>query len=173
MLVLSCSGLSRGFDEGPLFEELGFELYAGERVGLVGPNGVGKTTLALADHKKLVGNLEVLHKRVRSRGHHITPGTLVRTAGNRRADDAEIRRIPVTPDDEVLAEVFHLVLMISLARQHDLEMESRVACIRGHHLHVLTSRLAKTHGEIVAEGLDAAAMLRQKGLPGARARRRG
>jgi ATP-binding cassette subfamily F protein 3 len=45
MLLLSCSRLSRGFDEGPLFEDLGFELYSGERVGLVGPNGVGKTTL--------------------------------------------------------------------------------------------------------------------------------
>src|SRR5579885_2435059 len=45
MLLLSCSGLSRGFDEGPLFENIGFELQAGERVGLVGPNGVGKTTL--------------------------------------------------------------------------------------------------------------------------------
>jgi ATP-binding cassette subfamily F protein 3 len=45
MLLLSCSRLARGFDEGPLFEDLGFELYAGERVGLVGPNGVGKTTL--------------------------------------------------------------------------------------------------------------------------------
>src|SRR3989440_9143374 len=45
MLLLSCSGLVRGFDEGPLFEDVGFELYAGERVGLVGPNGVGKTTL--------------------------------------------------------------------------------------------------------------------------------
>src|SRR5438094_2496636 len=45
MLLLSCSGLVRGFDEGPLFEDIGFELYAGERVGLVGPNGVGKTTL--------------------------------------------------------------------------------------------------------------------------------
>ncbi len=42
-----------------------------------------------------------------------------------------------------------------------------------HHLHVLTTRLAKTHGRIVVEGLDAAGMLRQKGLPGARARRRG
>ena len=39
--------------------------------------------------------------------------------------------------------------------------------------HVLTTRLAKTHGRIVVEGLDAAGMLRQKGLPGARARRRG
>src|SRR6266581_3999711 len=45
MLLLSCTGLARGFDEGPLFEDIGFELYAGERVGLVGPNGVGKTTL--------------------------------------------------------------------------------------------------------------------------------
>jgi ATP-binding cassette subfamily F protein 3 len=45
MLLLSCSHLSRGFDEGPLFTEVGFELRAGERVGLVGPNGIGKTTL--------------------------------------------------------------------------------------------------------------------------------
>jgi ATP-binding cassette subfamily F protein 3 len=45
MLLLSCSDLSRGFDATPLFEELGFELFSGQRVGLVGPNGVGKTTL--------------------------------------------------------------------------------------------------------------------------------
>ena len=37
----------------------------------------------------------------------------------------------------------------------------------------MTTRLAKTHSEIVVEGLDAAAMLGQKGLTGARARRRG
>src|SRR6266851_6182439 len=45
MILLSCSRLARGFDQGPLFEDIGFELYSGERVGLVGPNGVGKTTL--------------------------------------------------------------------------------------------------------------------------------
>lgn len=45
MLLFSCTNLSRGFDKGPLFSNLGFELFAGERVGLVGPNGVGKTTL--------------------------------------------------------------------------------------------------------------------------------
>jgi putative transposase len=49
----------------------------------------------------------------------------------------------------------------------------RAADIRGHHIHNLTTRLAKTHGEIVVEGLDAAGMLAQKGLTGARARRRG
>jgi ATP-binding cassette subfamily F protein 3 len=45
MLLLSCSRLARGFDEGPLFTNIEFELRVGERVGLVGPNGVGKTTL--------------------------------------------------------------------------------------------------------------------------------
>ncbi|MBS4727604.1 IS607 family element transposase accessory protein TnpB [Mycobacterium sp. SM1] len=49
----------------------------------------------------------------------------------------------------------------------------RVNDVRTHHLHVLTTRLAKTHGRVVVEALDAAGMLRQKGLPGARARRRG
>ena len=45
MLLLSCSQLARGFDEGPLFENVGFELFGGDRVGFVGPNGIGKTTL--------------------------------------------------------------------------------------------------------------------------------
>ena len=52
-------------------------------------------------------------------------------------------------------------------------LHRRVADIRAHHVHDLTTRLAKTHGVIVVEGLDAAGMLRQKGLTGARARRRG
>jgi putative transposase len=52
-------------------------------------------------------------------------------------------------------------------------LHRRVNDVRTHHLHVLTTRLAKTHGRIVVEGLDVAGMLRQKGLPGARARRRG
>ena len=45
-------------------------------------------------------------------------------------------------------------------------LHCRVNDVRTQHLHVLTTRLAKTHGCIVVEGLDAAGMLRQKGLPG-------
>lgn len=52
-------------------------------------------------------------------------------------------------------------------------LHRRVNDVRTHHLHCLTTRLARTHGRIVVEGLDAAAMLRQKGLSGARTRRRG
>src|SRR5262249_31068127 len=43
MLLLSCSHLSRGFDEGPLFQDVGFEIHAGERVGLVGPTAAAMT----------------------------------------------------------------------------------------------------------------------------------
>jgi ATP-binding cassette subfamily F protein 3 len=45
MLLLSCTGLTRGFDAEPLFDGVEFELFHGERAGLVGPNGAGKTTL--------------------------------------------------------------------------------------------------------------------------------
>lgn len=45
MLLLSCTNVSRGYDATPLFEDVEFEVHAGERVGFVGPNGAGKTTL--------------------------------------------------------------------------------------------------------------------------------
>jgi putative transposase len=44
---------------------------------------------------------------------------------------------------------------------------------RQHAIHSFTTNLAKTHGTVVVETLDVARMLRQKGIPGARARRRG
>jgi putative transposase len=47
------------------------------------------------------------------------------------------------------------------------------AYIRQHTIHVFTTNLAKTHGVIVVEGLDVSAIMRQKGPPGARSRRRG
>src|ERR1700744_6127468 len=44
MLLLSCTNLSRGYDATPLFEEVSFEIHAGERIGFVGPNAAGGTT---------------------------------------------------------------------------------------------------------------------------------
>jgi len=43
--MLTVHHLSKSFDLQPLFENLTFSLNPGERMGLVGPNGCGKTTL--------------------------------------------------------------------------------------------------------------------------------
>ncbi|MCP3978397.1 MAG: ABC-F family ATP-binding cassette domain-containing protein [bacterium] len=43
--LLSCHEISKSFGRDPLFERLKFSLREGDRVGLVGPNGVGKSTL--------------------------------------------------------------------------------------------------------------------------------
>jgi ATP-binding cassette subfamily F protein 3 len=44
-ILLSARDLSRQFDRAPVFSGLSLELRSGDRVGLVGPNGTGKTTL--------------------------------------------------------------------------------------------------------------------------------
>jgi putative transposase len=95
-----------------------------------------------------------------------------------------LERVPnPRPLDAALRELRHVSRARSRCtkgsrqyRERTIEMSRlhrRVNDVRTHHLHCLTTRLAQTHGRIVIEGLDAAGMLRQKGLPGARARRRG
>lgn len=100
------------------------------------------------------------------------------------SDGQVIQRVPnPRPLDAALKQMRHLGRERSRrtpgscgyrTTQHELtRLHRRVADIRAHHIHVLTTRLAKTHGTIVVEGLDAAGMLAQKGLSGARGRRRG
>src|SRR5262245_30771766 len=43
-VLLTCESLGKGFGARPLFEGLSFGLSEGDRVGLIGPNGSGKTT---------------------------------------------------------------------------------------------------------------------------------
>ena len=43
--AVTLKGLTKGFDEGLLFKNLDLQIEAGERVAVIGPNGVGKTTL--------------------------------------------------------------------------------------------------------------------------------
>ncbi len=44
-ILLSCQNLSKSFGARPLFENLSLGLFEGERTGLIGPNGTGKSTL--------------------------------------------------------------------------------------------------------------------------------
>ncbi|MGZ4999185.1 MAG: ABC-F family ATPase [Methylomonas sp.] len=52
-LALEVENLGKGYGEKPLFENLNLMIAAGERVAVIGPNGIGKTTLL----KTLVGDL--------------------------------------------------------------------------------------------------------------------
>ena len=45
-IAVGATNISKGFDEGPLFENLNLTIEAGSRVAILGPNGIGKTTLA-------------------------------------------------------------------------------------------------------------------------------
>ncbi|WP_041360535.1 ABC-F family ATPase [Methylococcus capsulatus] len=53
-LALEVEGLAKGYGEEPLFQGLNLMVEAGERVAVIGPNGIGKTTLL----RCLVGDLE-------------------------------------------------------------------------------------------------------------------
>jgi ATPase subunit of ABC transporter with duplicated ATPase domains len=44
-LALEATGLTKRFDDGPLFENLDLTIEAGSRVAILGQNGIGKTTL--------------------------------------------------------------------------------------------------------------------------------
>ena len=51
--ALEIEALSKGFDNGPLFSKLSLLLEVGEKLAIIGPNGIGKSTLL----KTLVGEL--------------------------------------------------------------------------------------------------------------------
>jgi ATP-binding cassette subfamily F protein uup len=53
-VLINCQSISKAYGERPLLERLSFALHEGDRVGLIGPNGTGKSTLL-----KILAELEV------------------------------------------------------------------------------------------------------------------
>jgi ATPase subunit of ABC transporter with duplicated ATPase domains len=60
-LALEVEHLGQGYDETPLFADLNLMIEAGERVAIIGPNGIGKTTLL----ETLVGGMTPTAGRVK------------------------------------------------------------------------------------------------------------
>jgi ATP-binding cassette subfamily F protein 3 len=60
--VVECKNLTKSFGNLTLFENLSFELLTGQRTGIIGPNGMGKTTLlklALGQIEPTSGTIEL------------------------------------------------------------------------------------------------------------------
>lgn len=67
--VLRVENLEKSFDDFQLFTDVDFSIYRGEKVGLIGPNGIGKTTLfkiVLGKIKETKGDIIL--------GHHVNIG---------------------------------------------------------------------------------------------------
>ena len=97
-------------------------------------------------------------------------GTILEVAENPRALDrhlAGLRRACRARSRRKEGSIRYREANREIARLH-----RRIADIRADAISKLTTRLAKTHGTVVVETLNAAGMLAQKGLPGARAPRR-
>lgn len=67
--VLVAKELRKSYGEKNVFEHVSFEIYRGDRIGLIGPNGVGKTTLFKVLLNQLLPDSGEL-----TWGHHIIPG---------------------------------------------------------------------------------------------------
>ncbi|MBU5676723.1 ABC-F family ATP-binding cassette domain-containing protein [Alkaliphilus sp. MSJ-5] len=62
--VLSLQNVSKSFNNNMLFENVAFDIYKGEKVALIGPNGIGKSTLfkiILDEVKANSGNIRLGH----------------------------------------------------------------------------------------------------------------
>jgi ATP-binding cassette subfamily F protein 3 len=54
--VLFVNNLSKSFGEEKVFENIDFKIYKGDKVGLIGPNGIGKSTLVKIVTEKLTSD---------------------------------------------------------------------------------------------------------------------
>ncbi|MCF6465268.1 ABC-F family ATP-binding cassette domain-containing protein [Clostridium sp. Cult2] len=67
--VLKVGNVNKSFGEFKLLEDINFAIYRGEKVGLIGPNGIGKTTL----FKMILGHIPYESGSI-TLGHHVHAG---------------------------------------------------------------------------------------------------
>src|SRR3989442_15866607 len=116
MLLVNFSKVSKDYGGNPVFHDIDLEIMEGERIGLVGENGGGKSTLF-----KLLAGLDTPTEGVISRRRNLTIGYL-----KQEADPGQSRKTVFEAVSEVTQELVDLPLMLSQleARMADPEVAS-------------------------------------------------
>lgn len=102
--ILIARDLSKSYDATKVFEQVDFEIYNGDRIGLIGPNGVGKTTL----FKILLSQLSV-DTGTLTWGHHIMPGYYDQELNTLNLDHTVLEEIHEQKPELTLTEVRKLL----------------------------------------------------------------
>src|SRR5215470_9410070 len=110
MLLANFSKVSKDYGGNPVFQEIDLEIIEGERIGLVGENGGGKSTLF-----KLIAGLEDPTSGVTSRRRNLTIGYL-----SQEADPGQSHKTVFEAVSEVTQELVALPIMLS-------ELEAKMA----------------------------------------------
>src|SRR4051794_39324525 len=121
--VLTVGGLSKSFNIYPIFSDVTFTINAGERVALVGPNGVGKSTV-----------LKIIAGRDRA-----TSGSIVKAKGMRvtyvaqeaASSFASEADLSVAPDDNLYNSMLDATGPVRALQEQLREMEARMATVEG------------------------------------------
>lgn len=67
--ILKVVNLSKAFDENIIFSDISFNAYRGEKIGIIGPNGIGKSTLLKIIAGKIESNTGIVET-----GHFVNIG---------------------------------------------------------------------------------------------------
>ena len=110
MLLANFSKVSKDFGGNPIFRDIDFEIMEGERIGLVGENGGGKSTLF-----KLLAGIDTPTDGVISRRRNLTIGYLAQ-----EADPGQSHKTVFEAVSEVTQELVDLPLTLS-------QLEARMA----------------------------------------------
>ena len=143
--VLTVANLSKSFNIYPVFADVTFTLNAGERVALVGPNGVGKSTV-----------LKIIAGRDRA-----TAGGVVKAKGARivyvaqeaASSFASEADLSVAPDDTLYNSMLDATGPVRALQKQLRDMEARMATVQGEEWdHLMAEYQEATHRFEMAGG---------------------